>query len=401
MKGSTLRHIAKQVNKIIKGKSMDLPICECIMINEGSITATDLQTSYINFVGDTLYYNDASDREFLINWLLLKKAFKGIKATDDVRFACVTLDGKTTCKLMVNGKSVFTHNHTLFIGDFPKIPEINDHVDRFVLGENDVRHVLDAATICSTDELRPAATGVYFDGPNKVVTTDGYRMMWRTTDGKWKNPFIVPRNVTRLLDPAHSYNVHHDNVNVEFVSNGNSERIISRIIDEKFPNYVNVIPAIDSLPTNLLFNRDDLLATMPAALNAADKATKRIILTVNDTEDRMTISSEDLIHETSFSTDVSVVFYTDDVEVIKEEKSHKFTGSDGITYYLDEHDVMQDPDNENKLIVKPCRRIAFNGVYLEQLVKLIDKPMIHVKLQRENRAVIIDNQYLLMPMAID
>ena len=135
--------------------------------------------------------------------------------------------------------------------DFPKVPTVSD--DFSVEMSSDVLASAINNTIFATsnDELRPAMTGVYVnlsDTNTTFVATDGHRLIrYRRVDvaSDNGNTIIIPRKALNLLKstlPSDS-----TNVSVEFnIANAffrfENIRMICRLIDERFPDYENVIP---------------------------------------------------------------------------------------------------------------------------------------------------------------
>ncbi|MGI4873187.1 MAG: DNA polymerase III subunit beta [Janthinobacterium lividum] len=118
-----------------------------------------------------------------------------------------------------------------------------------------------------TDELRPNMCGVYFEKAGEALvsmaSTDGHRLHQYTflpdspTDG-----FIVPRKAAGFLLPLLEAS---GNEEIELIaSNGFAHladgRWSSRLIDERFPDYRNVIPLHH--PNVAVVDRDEMMAAM-------------------------------------------------------------------------------------------------------------------------------------------
>lgn len=139
----------------------------------------------------------------------------------------------------------------------------------------------------STDTLRPAMTGVYFELTKKdltFVSTDAHRLIKYALldvncpeDGS----FIVPRKPLQQLknilpsDESNitiSYNQTHFFVKTEKVT------LNCRLIDGKFPPYKAVIPAEN--PYTLTISRADLINTLRRVSIFATKSTSQVVFDI-------------------------------------------------------------------------------------------------------------------------
>lgn len=183
--------------------------------------------------------------------------------------------------------------------DFPKAAEVNKSFS--IELESDILATAIGNTIfaTSTDDLRPAMTGVYVqveEDRTTFVSTDGHRLVrYRRTDVKadQSTSLILPRKALTLLKSS----LPSDNMPVKaefsatnaFFSFGNI-RMICRIIDERYPDYENVIPKEN--PNVIKIERTKLLSTLKRISIYSNKTTHQIRLKVGD--DLLEISAEDL-----------------------------------------------------------------------------------------------------------
>ena len=104
----------------------------------------------------------------------------------------------------------------------------------------------------SNDELRPSMTGVFLrldKTTTTFVATDSHRLVrYRRVDitSDMAHSMIIPRKALTLLKATLPSEV--TNVTMEFnTSNAffdfNKIKMICRLIDERYPDYENVIPA--------------------------------------------------------------------------------------------------------------------------------------------------------------
>ncbi|UXP32522.1 DNA polymerase III subunit beta [Reichenbachiella agarivorans] len=249
--------------------------------------------------------------------------------------------------------------------DFPKVPTVSDgsavNISSHVLG-NAINNTILAT---SNDELRPAMTGVYLnlsDTNTTFVATDGHRLIrYRRVDiaSDAGASMIIPRKALTLLRTTlPSANT---NVNVEYnVSNAffkfDGIRMVCRLIDERFPDYENVIPSNNE--NAMTIDRLELLGSLKRIAIYANKTTHQVRLKIAGSE--LVISSEDL----DFSNEAN------------ERLSCDHDGGD--------------------------IEIGFNGKFLIEMLANIDATQVTMKFSEPNKAGLIfpvdsdENEDLLM-----
>lgn len=183
--------------------------------------------------------------------------------------------------------------------DFPKIPTVSDgyavNISSDVLG----RAINNTIFATSNDELRPAMTGVYIklDETNTTfVATDSHRLIrYRRVDvvADMGHSMIIPRKALTLLKATLPSEL--TNVNVEFNTsnaffNFSNVKMICRLIDERFPDYENVIPLDNN--NAVVIKKDELLSSLKRIAIYANKTTHQVRLKVTGSE--LMVSAEDL-----------------------------------------------------------------------------------------------------------
>lgn len=181
--------------------------------------------------------------------------------------------------------------------EFPEVPDMNSG-ETITTDTDLIQHAIKKTMFAvSTDDLRPAMMGVYFDigsEESKFVATDGHRLVRfvnrNLTSG---NPlsFIVPEKalnlMTKALDGADcDMTVSEDHA--QFKS-GNTI-IITRLINEQYPNYESVIPRDND--KNLLIDKEQMLSTVRRVSVFSSSTTRQIRLQMGP--DKLTIRAEDL-----------------------------------------------------------------------------------------------------------
>ncbi len=204
--------------------------------------------------------------------------------------------------------------------DFPKVPAVSD--DFSVEMSSDILGTAINNTIFATsnDELRPAMTGVYVnlsETNTTFVATDSHRLIrYRRVDVSSSNgsAIIIPRKALNLLKstlPADD-----TTVSIEFnVANAffrfDNIRLICRLIDERFPDYENVIPSDNDITMSI--NRNEILSSLRRIAIYANKTTHQVRLKITGSE--LQVSAEDLDFSNEANERLSCEHEGDDIEI--------------------------------------------------------------------------------------
>jgi DNA polymerase III subunit beta len=204
--------------------------------------------------------------------------------------------------------------------DFPKVPTVSNDFSAEIASEVLARAVNNTIFATSNDELRPAMTGVYVNLGDKnttFVATDGHRLVrYRRTDVKSDNgnAIIIPRKALNLLKatlPAENTEVSLSfNMSNAFFKFGNI-RMICRLIDERFPDYENVIPSGNNI--KMTISRTDLLGALKRISIYANKTTHQVRLKITGSE--LQISAEDLDFSNEANERLSCEHEGEDIEI--------------------------------------------------------------------------------------
>ncbi|UII32531.1 DNA polymerase III subunit beta [Fulvivirga ulvae] len=271
-----------------------VPILENFLfeISEGklTVTASDLQTSMIT----ELEVESKENGSIAVPARILLETLKNLPE-QPVTF---TIDEETYSVEISsdNGRYKLAGENAT---DFPKVPAVSD--DFSVDMSTSVLSAAINNTIFATsnDELRPAMTGVYMnltDTNTTFVSTDGHRLIrYRRVDvaSDNGNAIIIPRKALNLLKST--LPTENTNVTVEFnVSNAffkfNNIKMICRLIDERFPDYENVIPTGND--NKMTIDRSEFLSSLKRIAIYANKTTHQVRLKITGSE--LQISAEDL-----------------------------------------------------------------------------------------------------------
>ena len=249
--------------------------------------------------------------------------------------------------------------------DFPKVPTISDGTSVNIASDVLGNAISNTILATSNDELRPAMTGVYInlsDTNTTFVATDGHRLIrYRRVDIAADNAttMIVPRKALNLLKstlPSDNINVNVEyNVANAFFKFGNIH-MICRLIDERYPDYENVIPADNN--NEMVIDRSEILGSLKRIAIYANKTTHQVRLKITGSE--LLISSEDLDFSNEANERLSCDHNGDDIE------------------------------------------IGFNGKFLIEMLSNINSKQISLKLSEPNKAGLLfpvdkdENEDLLM-----
>lgn len=204
--------------------------------------------------------------------------------------------------------------------DFPKVPVVRGGNAIEIPSNALARAINKTIFAVSTDELRPAMTGIFVqlsEGNITFVATDGHRLLrYRRNDVSTgeSTSIIIPRKAFNLLKatlPAEptSVKVEFNNANAFF--SFDNIRMICRLIDERFPDYENVIPKLN--PNKLLIDRYDLLSSVKRISIYSNKTTHQVRLKITGSE--LVISAEDLDFSNEASERLSCQYEGEDMEI--------------------------------------------------------------------------------------
>ena len=206
--------------------------------------------------------------------------------------------------------------------DFPKVPEVNDGYSSVL--HSSVLHSAISNTIfsTSTDELRPAMTGVFFKLSSQscsFVSTDGHRLVkYIRTDVKGdevEHDMILPRKSLNLLksilptEKSSEIKLEFNAANAFF--SFENVKMVCRLIDERYPDYENVIPGDNS--NIITLDKSDILSSLKRISIYANKTTNQVRLKISGSE--ILISAEDLDFSNEANERISCEHDGDDIEI--------------------------------------------------------------------------------------
>ncbi len=253
---------------------------------------------------------------------------------------------------------------------FPEIPQ-PQNVDSVKIGSRHLQEAI-AKTIFATssDDLRPAMSGVYFEVDfNRLtcVATDAHKLVKFTTPhlaGEVATSFIVPKKALNLLKNAlpndTTAQISFNRTNAFFTFG--DVLLVCRLIDARYPDYNAVIPVEN--PNRLTVHRSDFQNSLRRIAIFANKTTNQVILDISP--NLLTLSAQDL----DFSNEAT------------EQMPCTYEGT-------------------------PLR-IAFNARFLIEMLSVLDSEEVRIELSTPSRAGIItpiedanaDREILMLVMPV-
>lgn len=309
--------LLKQLQSISGALSSNtvLPILENFLFeisdSQLTISATDLQTTMTTTLSVEAKENGkvAIPSRILLDTLKTFPEQPVIFTINDDNFAIEMSAGDGKYKLSgENGD------------DFPKIPKVDNAASLMVPASVLSEAINKTLFAVSTDELRPAMTGVYCQMSSENLTfvaTDAHKLVrYRRRDAKADvaNSFILPKKALTLLKsslPAEdiSVSVEYNTTNAFF--SFNNINLICRLIDEKYPDYEAVIPVNN--PNKLTIDRSLLLNCLKRVAIFANKTTHQVRLKISGSE--LQISAEDLDFSNEAFERLSCEYEGEDIEI--------------------------------------------------------------------------------------
>ena len=206
--------------------------------------------------------------------------------------------------------------------DFPKVPGVNDGYSSDINSEILNSAISNTIFSTSTDELRPAMTGVFFKLASTgctFVSTDGHRLVkYIRTDIKGDevdHDMILPRKSLNLLksilptDKSSEIKLDFNASNAYF--SFENIKMVCRLIDERYPDYDNVIPSDNS--NTVTITKSELLGSLKRISIYANKTTNQVRFKITGSE--ILISAEDLDFSNEANERISCEHDGDDIEI--------------------------------------------------------------------------------------
>lgn len=287
-----LQKVLTKVTGVVPSKST-LPILENVLFdlkkNTLRVAATDLEIS----MSATIDVKGSEDGSITVP---AKRLMETIRALADIQIVFHADLSSNKVKMITE-----TGEYTLLgesSEEFPAIPQFKGE-DQVVVDGEFLRRLISRTNFSvSTDELRPAMTGVLLQvNPKELraVATDGHRLVRFKYTGlkqtKVKKDIIIPSKALSLVaktteEAENTLTVDSSHVQFSF---GNTT-LTSRLIEETYPNYESVIP-LDNEKT-LTVQRETLLSSVRRVALYSSSTTHQVRFSLKKGE--MKIAAEDI-----------------------------------------------------------------------------------------------------------
>lgn len=175
----------------------------------------------------------------------------------------------------------------------------------------------------SSDDMKPNMNGVYFNvdtsGEMKFVATDGHRLSLYKVDSEYdfgsmekSINCIIPRKSAGLLSRLKFSDTLTVSISESHISmTSNDITIISRLIDEKFPDYENVLPA--NSDKTLTVDSSSFLSSVKRIAIYANRSTNQVRF--KPAEGALEVSAEDLDFANDATERMSADFTGEPIEI--------------------------------------------------------------------------------------
>ncbi|MFN0157779.1 MAG: DNA polymerase III subunit beta [Bacteroidota bacterium] len=310
---SDLSRALAKVNAVVPSKSPS-PILENVLfdlLNETlNITATDMDIS----LSVAMQVKAGEDGKIAIP---AKRLLDTIRSLPDTEI--IFIIDTTTNKIKIttkNGEYSLTGESAK---DYPILPQFKG-IDELVLDTSTLKKLIHrTAFAVSTDELRPAMMGVLFQSKGnelRTVATDGHRLVKvvqkLSKASSLKRDIIVPAKslslVSRLLETGdNSVSVSDTHIKIAF----DRTVLISRLIDETYPNYESVIPQDNTKMLTVV--RDNIIASLRRVALYASATTHQVRFELS--KNQMKVSAQDIDFGGEAKETVECVYDSETLEI--------------------------------------------------------------------------------------
>jgi DNA polymerase-3 subunit beta len=287
-----LKHISA-ISGVIPSNPV-VPILENFLfeIEQGklNITASDLQTSIIT----EMEVEAEEDGSIAIPARMLMDTLKNLPeqpVTFTIDFSSYSVEISSD-----NGRYKLSGENA---ADFPKVPELGS-ADKVELMTDTMASAIGYTLFStSTDEMKPAMNGVFFsiDGNEaNFVSSDSHRLTRYTrkdiTSEREASMIVHKKALQVLKSSMPSMNVP---LTLEFnesnaIFSFENVKLICRLIDERFPDYKNVIPSGND--NHIVLDRQEMIGSLKRLVIYANKSTNQVRFSIKGNE--LKVSSEDL-----------------------------------------------------------------------------------------------------------
>ncbi|MGB0521944.1 MAG: DNA polymerase III subunit beta [Flammeovirgaceae bacterium] len=290
---STLLKHLSTISGVIPSNPV-VPILENFLFEiEGgklNVTASDLQTSIIT----ELEVEAEENGNIAVPARMLMDTLKNLPeqpVTFTIDFSTYSIEISSD-----NGRYKLAGENA---ADFPKVPELvgADKVDLMT----DMLTSAIGYTLFSTsnDEMKPAMNGVYFsinEGEVNFVSSDSHRLTRYTrkdVGSQHEASMIIHKKALSVLKaslPSINLPLTLEYNDSNAIFSFENVKLICRLIDERFPDYNNVIPLNND--NHVVLDRGEMIGCLKRLVIYANKSTNQVRFKITGNE--LKVSAEDL-----------------------------------------------------------------------------------------------------------
>ena len=289
--------LQKALNKlsgVVPAKS-PLPVLENILFDLLNNTLTLIATD--NELSLTMSLTVKGDEDGKIA-IPAKRLLDTVRSFDEKSTPSFSAD-VTTNKIIIST----SNGHYGLTGEsakeFPASPQFKSTTDEIKIPVSTLKRIIHRTTFAvSTDELRPAMMGVLLQSKSSelcAVSTDGHRLvkvLHKLSKGSgFKRDIIVPAKALQIVFKAvdsGDISIALNDTHIQF--GYENTYVVSRLIDETYPNYESVIPSEND--KTLTVDRNALVSSIRRVSLYASATTHQVKFDV--TKANVTISAQDI-----------------------------------------------------------------------------------------------------------
>lgn len=313
VESSELQKSLTKISGVVPSKST-LPILENILFslsgNTLKLIATDLEIS----MSSVLEVRGSEDGSLAVP---AKRVMDTLRALPDTQLIFHT--DNTSFKI----RMITENGEYNLIGessqDYPVVPEFKGESE--IVFEGALISSMISKTIfsVSTDELRPAMTGLLLQFKNKemsAVATDGHRLVRviysNIQQAKPHKDIIVPSKALLLISKAVETGSNTLSVNTTHIKfSFKNFTLTSRLIEENYPNYESVIPLDNE--KKLSIDRNTLLASVKRVSLYSSNTTHQVRFSIKKNE--LKLAAEDIDFGGEARERITCNYNDDDLEI--------------------------------------------------------------------------------------
>lgn len=308
-----LQRVLTKVSSVVPTKST-MPILENMLFdllnNTLTITATDLDISQTI----SLEVKGAEDGRIAIP---SKRLLDTVRALPDTQVV-FTID-MTTNKIKIttgNGEYNLTGENAK---EFPVAPPFKS-TEEITFESAVIKRIIQRTVFAvSTDELRPAMMGVLLQPKGsdlRAVSTDGHRLVKFTYKlakaSGLKRDIIIPAKALNIISKSiegGEVKMSMDDTHVKFEFD--KIVLVSRLIDETYPNYESVIPSENDKAMTV--DREQMASAIRRVALYASATTHQIKLGI--TKSALTVSAQDIDFGGEAKEKIDCEYSSDDLDI--------------------------------------------------------------------------------------